>query len=604
MELGAWSFIRAPALLTIMLRALLYLQFHSIRNRTLLRFKRLKQPKYLVGALVGGVYFYFYFFRYLFGFPGRRTGLAISSNVETALYESLGALVLFTILVLAWVVPHQRAALAFTEAEVAFLFPAPVTRRGLIHFKLLRSQTAILFTTLLLTLVANRFGGRAAIHAAGWWLILSTLNLHFLGSSFARTLLLEHGISNWRRRLGILLLLLLGLTVVIVWARRSLPPFDTAQFQNVDSTEQVMAQLQTCCKQLLVSGPVPYLLYPVRLIVRPYLAPSAAAFVRALGPAVLLLGLHYWWVARSDVAFEEASVEASKRIAEKVAAIRAGNWQASRRQRKGKRPPFRLRPTGPPAVALLWKNLISAGSAFSLRAWIILAAVSIGSSVALRNITGGSLSLMVLGMSAMLMFWSCLMGPQFLRQDLRQDLLLTDVLKSYPLRGWQIALGEVLAPAVILTGIQWVLLIVAVALLYQSPIFALSRFAVFEFAAGAALFLPLINLINVQIPNAAAVLFPGWFQAGREGPHGIEATGQRLVFLLGQIVVILLALIPAAAAFSVLFFGLKLAGVLWLLALPPGVIAAALVLAIEASLGLLLLGRLFERFDLSKELAS
>src|SRR5205085_7964459 len=108
---------------------------------------------------------------------------------------------------LAWMVPHQRAALAFTEAEVAFLFPAPVTRRGLIHFKLLRSQTAILFTTVLLTLVANRFGGRAWIHAAGWWVILSTLNLHFLGSSFARTLLLERGISNWRRRLGILLLL-------------------------------------------------------------------------------------------------------------------------------------------------------------------------------------------------------------------------------------------------------------------------------------------------------------------------------------------------------------------------------------------------------------
>ena len=60
---------------------------------------------------------------------------------------------------LAWIIPHQRAALTFTEAEVAFLFPAPISRRALIHFKLLRSQTAILFTTLLLTLVTNRLGG-------------------------------------------------------------------------------------------------------------------------------------------------------------------------------------------------------------------------------------------------------------------------------------------------------------------------------------------------------------------------------------------------------------------------------------------------------------
>ena len=120
----------------------------------------------------------------------------------------MGALILLTILLLAWIIPHQRAALTFTEAEVAFLFPAPISRRGLIHFKLLRSQTAILFTTLLLTLVTNRFGGKAWIHAAGWWLIFSTLNLHLLGSSFARTMLLDRGITNWQRRLGILALVL------------------------------------------------------------------------------------------------------------------------------------------------------------------------------------------------------------------------------------------------------------------------------------------------------------------------------------------------------------------------------------------------------------
>ena len=108
---------------------------------------------------------------------------------------------LFVIVLLAWIIPHERAALTFTEAEVAFLFPAPVTRRTLIHFKLLRSQLRIFFSVLLLTFVSRRFGGNAWIHAFGWWLMLSTLNLHFLGSSFARTMLLDHGVSNWLRRL-------------------------------------------------------------------------------------------------------------------------------------------------------------------------------------------------------------------------------------------------------------------------------------------------------------------------------------------------------------------------------------------------------------------
>src|SRR5438093_366075 len=180
-----------------MLSALIYLQYHSFKNRMLMRVRRLKQPKYLLGALVGGLYFYFYFFKYLFAARGGSTSFVAGSAQDLVLFESIGAVILLILVLLAWIVPHKRAALAFTEAEVAFLFPAPISRRGLLHYKLLRSQTAILFSTMLLALFWSRFRGPFGIHAAGWWLLLSTLNLHFLGSSFARTLLLEHGISNW-----------------------------------------------------------------------------------------------------------------------------------------------------------------------------------------------------------------------------------------------------------------------------------------------------------------------------------------------------------------------------------------------------------------------
>src|SRR4051812_32450223 len=220
-----------------MISALLYLQFHSIQNRLVMRFKRLKQPKYLFGGIVGGLYFYVYFFRHFFGVnPGRR-GLGSGSTETLALFEGLGALALLVVVLLAWILPHQRAALAFTEAEVAFLFPAPISRRGLIHFKLARSQFRILTTTFLLTLVTNRFGGNAWIHATGWWLILSTLNLHFLGSSFGRTLLLDRGISNWQRRLGFLALVAVGSSAVIIWVRRTVPGFSTEQFDGVASLQ-------------------------------------------------------------------------------------------------------------------------------------------------------------------------------------------------------------------------------------------------------------------------------------------------------------------------------------------------------------------------------
>ena len=54
--------------------------------------------------------------------------------------------------------------------------------------------------------------------------------------------------------------------------------------------------------------------------------------------------------------------------------------------------------------------------------------------------------------------------------------------------------------------------------------------------------IPMLNFVSLIIPNASVLLFPSWFQTGREGPHGIEATGQRLIFMLGQLLVFVLAL--------------------------------------------------------------
>src|SRR5580765_6454478 len=142
-----------------MIGALIYLQMQSVRNRLRMRLRRLKKPRYLAGAAVGAAYFYFFFFRGLFAGRSSTATAADAAPPETLLlFELIGALALFLMVLSAWIFPHERAALLFSEAEIAFLFPAPVTRRTLIHFKLLRSQIAILFTTLFLTLVSGRFG--------------------------------------------------------------------------------------------------------------------------------------------------------------------------------------------------------------------------------------------------------------------------------------------------------------------------------------------------------------------------------------------------------------------------------------------------------------
>src|SRR5206468_10455815 len=159
---------------------------------------------------------------------------------------------------------------------------------------------------------------------------------------------------------------------------RTMPGLDLSHLDNIDALKEYGLRV-------LTSGPAPVLLYPFRLVVRPCLASSAHAFLLAAIPALLIMLLHYAWVIRSNVAFEEASVEASRKIAEKVASVRAGNWQAAGRKPKSRRAPFTLRPIGSPPVAILWKNLIHAGQGFTPRLWIVLVATALRSSLRLAQ---------------------------------------------------------------------------------------------------------------------------------------------------------------------------------------------------------------------------
>jgi len=96
------------------------------------------------------------------------------------------------------------------------------------------------------------------------------------------------------------------------------------------------------------------------------------------------------------------------------------------------------------------------------------------------------------------------------------------------------------------------------------------------------------------------LLWPGWMLSERGGHGGIEVMGQRIILLLGQVVVFLLAAAPAAGLFAMVFLLLKfVAG--WQFALLAASLLAAALLAVEAVFGILLLGRWFERFDVAAE---
>jgi ABC-2 type transport system permease protein len=328
--------------------------------------------------------------------------------------------------------------------------------------------------------------------------------------------------------------------------------------------------------------------------------------MRALWPAVLLYATHYWWVLRVQVAFEEASIAKAETRAKRLEAIRAGNWRLARGKQKARPAPFNLGRAGRPELAFLWKNLLSTREYLRLRTAFIAAAVILvagtwfGDSEFMRAVG------MPLG-SAVLVFaaYGLVLGPQLARQDFRSDISNTDILKTYPLRGWQIMLGELLTPAAVLTGIIWLLLLAGVMLIPHAlpPRMAWLTTQVRIFGAlGVALLVPFLCTTQLLIANAAAVLFPAWsVNAANRGPQGIEVMGQRILFMVIQMLSLVLMLTPV-----IIVAGLAFAVSRWIagdiVAAVVALLLAIVVFGAEIAAGIFLLGTRFESLDLSKEL--
>jgi ABC-2 type transport system permease protein len=180
------------------------------------------------------------------------------------------------------------------------------------------------------------------------------------------------------------------------------------------------------------------------------------------------------------------------------------------------------------------------------------------------------------------------------------------MLKGYPLRGWQLILGELLAPVAILSGITWLFLLMAALAGSSLPEFlgkTIPAGAVVTLAGCAALVAPALLALQLIVVNAATLVFPAWFQPPRVGHEGggIEVMGQRLIFVVGNLLALVLALLPAAILGGSLvfilhhFIGVVAASIL-------ATLAVLAVLVGEVWCGIWLLGERFEKFDLSAEL--
>jgi hypothetical protein len=444
-----------------------------------------------------------------------------------------------------------------------------------------------LFNSLLWTLILarERFGASPWLRAISIWVLLTTISFHRLGASFVRTSLLEHGRIALRHRL-VSLVLLGALVVGLVWSIQDALP-DLAAGWASGLTTFLDALTEAAAR------PVPrVLLAPFRAMVRPLAAHTLSEWLRAVGPAILLLVLHYVWVIRADTAFEEAAAEASLQRARRTATRGQRTPELAHR-----RIPvlFRLAPVGWAAGALLWKNLLAVVR--MRRARTTAAAFLAGALVAgsLSFSRSGAIAEVVGWLAAT---WAALMiviGPQWIRNDLRSDLLKLDLLRSYPLGGRAVVGAETAASTLVLTALQAGLLLVAYFAFLgnanmEPPLATRSVTLVTALAC-----LPGINYLGMLIQNGAALLFPTWVHLGSSRPGGVEALGQNMLMIVAYAAVLGIAL-AAPGALGLLVFTVGWDGLGWW-ALAPGVLTLGLGIAVEATLLLRWLGSVFESTD-------
>jgi hypothetical protein len=497
--------------------------------------------------------------------------------------ELLGALGVMLLVLWIWIFGGDRRALAFTRAEVTWLFPAPLTRRQLIEYKLLRGQFIILFNVFLWTFLLSRgwAGAQPWRRAAAIWILLTTLGLHRVGVALFRGSLAEHGSAGVRAR-AVTLAIVIALAVVVLLDAASVVPALRGAWDL--GPEKFFAAARE-----IASRPVPnFLLLPFRWLIRPMLEASWTGWALAMIPAAAILGIHFMWVVRSDAAFEESAAAAALARQSTARGGRGASFTA--------RPIPRLAATGWPGGALLWKSLAAVVRTSRAR----VAAYGFGggvAAIAVLSVGGTSATLLEIAgwLAAMWAGFLLVLGPQWIRNDLRTDLARLAVLRSYPLRGRTVVAAETAGSTTVLTGLQLGLLGIAYLAMWaggvEDPSLAL-RSAIL---AAAVVFLPAINFLAMLIQNGTALLLPGWVRIGPDRPIGIEALGHNILVMAGFLAILLaLLLFPAIAGGGVLV-GLEPA-LGWWAAAPAG--AAALVVAgLEAQLLLVRLGRVFEATD-------
>lgn len=512
-------------------RALAYLHARTAVNRLRAQAARLRSPRYIVAVVLGALYLWWALFR-----NARLGATPLTRGVTGDTVQLLVATFVLVSSARWWLFGGDRSTLAFTPAEVQFLFPAPLTRRTLVMAKLVRLQLTILINTLLFSVLLRGGAAQGATwqRGIGLWMLFSTLALHRLGAALVRASAMEHGAAGRRRSLGPMLIfgaLVAAVAYGLLSDRLAL---------EVAATGGVQSFLEGVVRSL--RAPIPNAaLWPVHKLLAPIFAAGTAAWWGSVPWAFALLLAHGAWVLRLDGAFEETALEATQHRAERVQRVRASQLGEAR-SKKGKlaRVPT-LAVRGRPEVAIAWKNIAAALRGGAWRTQLITFTLALGLLAVVSYLASARAGEVFFGVAIGWVAVMLFLGPLWMRFDLRHDLSRLALLKTFPIPGWRLVTAEIVAVTALHTVTVWALLVVPAVTLLREPDLWNGPVGV-PLALTLMLAVPVFNALMFTVQNATALLFPAWVRLGAES-RGFETMGQNLLTTAATTLVTAVALV-------------------------------------------------------------
>ncbi len=354
---------------------------------------------------------------------------------DPATIRSLAAMGLAGLTLMTVLFGGTQGGIPFPPAEVEFLFPAPISRRQLLLYRIIRAMLIGLPSALLFSFALARQSPMWLGAFAGIWFAFQLIGLTQMVWQLMLGIAREATAARSRR---LILIAAVGLAGLVVATSQASP-------------ELSVSGLRTFAES--VAGRI--ILAPFRPFTAVLTATSTGELLRSGAVCASILGGLVAIILRLDRNFMEAAVSASERATVRLADARRGKLVFHRGNRfliryRAPRLP-RMGGAGPIAWNQLTSLIRSAGSV-ALVAGIASAGAMMptmfGSSPA-----AGQLLPMAIGMSLVLL-------PQFLQYDFRSELDRMPVLKALPLRPVAIVLGELLTPVLLTTCLQAAMLVV------------------------------------------------------------------------------------------------------------------------------------------------